>query len=149
MCKSAGLSSGTQCFKSSWWLSFWPGWLMAVICGREEWTLPILLTLAPHLSHSFPLSPFFPLGSDAAGNGLDDRRNEEEIQKKKTRRWTNFGEKLKGRRKWKDEECRIAERGEKKNECRRSSGSFIKTIIVQDFRIPPVAGVHVKAHIIN
>ena len=38
---------------------------------------------------------------------------------------------------------------EKKAECRRSSGSFIKTIIVQDFRIPPVAGVHVKAHIIN
>lgn len=33
--------------------------------------------------------------------------------------------------------------------CRRSSGSFIKTIIVQDLRIPPGAGVHVEAHIIN
>lgn len=46
---------------------------MAVICGREEWTLPILLALAPHLSPHPP-------GSAADGNGLDDRGNKEETQ---------------------------------------------------------------------
>ena len=40
-------------------------------------------------------------------------------------------------------------RVEKKEGCRRFAGSFIKTIIVQDLRIPPGAGVHVEAHIIN
>lgn len=33
---------------------------MAVICGREKWTLPTLLTAASHLSRSFsPVSSFF------------------------------------------------------------------------------------------
>lgn len=40
-------------------------------------------------------------------------------------------------------------KGVGKKGCKRSSGSFIKTIIVQDLRIPPGAGVHVEAHIIN
>lgn len=57
---------------------------MAVICGREEWTLSILFTLTSHLSHSFsPFFLFFPLGSTADGNGRDDRGNKEETQKKK------------------------------------------------------------------
>lgn len=59
------------------------------------------------------------------------------------------------RRKWKDEKCWEVERsaggrGEvEKKGCGRSSGPFIKTIIVQDLRIPPGARVHVEAHIIN
>ena len=43
----------------------------------------------------------------------------------------------------------LGNRGKKKKECGRSSGTFIKTIIVQDLKIPPGAGVHVEAHIIN
>lgn len=56
---------------------------MAVICGREEWTLPILLALAPHLSPLvFPLPLFSPPPSSAAdGNGLDDRGNKEETRR--------------------------------------------------------------------
>lgn len=55
------------------------------------------------------------------------------------------------RRKWKDEKCREVERsaGGENKRCGRSSGPFIKTIIVQDLRIPPGARVHVEAHIIN
>lgn len=68
--------------------------------------------------------------------------------RRKIRRWRNLGGKQGGSRKWKDEKCWEAEKSGKKG-CRRSSGSFIKTIIVQDLRIPPGAGVHVEAHIIN
>lgn len=46
--------------------------------------------------------------------------------------------------------CKMPQNGGvKKKECGKSSGAFIKTIIVQDLRIPPGAGVHVEAHIIN
>lgn len=101
-------------------------------------------------STSLPLFPFLSLPSPSPllmvmavmTEETKKRHRSENTEMEKFRRET-------GRKKdIEDEKCREAGKGRKKG-CWRSSGSFIKTIIVQDLRIPPGAGVHVEAHIIN
>lgn len=49
---------------------------MAVICGREEWTLPIELTLPPHFSHTFrPLSLSLPLADSSYWREEEGKKN--------------------------------------------------------------------------
>lgn len=77
-------SSGTQCFKSSWWLSVWPGWLMAVICGGRS-------PLCQYCSVSPPISPpqpshrlfiflFFCPCATTNGNDQDDVKKDTEVK---------------------------------------------------------------------
>lgn len=124
---------------------------MAVICGREEWTLPILLTLPPHLSQPATAPPLSLPSLSALLMVIMAVMTEETKRRHRSKNTEiqKFRGESGGRRKWKGEKCWEAGRSGGKKAFRRTSGSFIKTIIVQDLRIPPGAGVHVEAHIIN
>lgn len=114
---------------------------MAVICGREKWTILLTLTSRP------PTPPPELLAVMAVMT--------EKTKGRQKRNSGNRGEILEWGRQKKYLRCAMLEsedwwkKAKTKNKYGRSSGAFIKTIIVQNSRIPPGARAHVEAHIIN